>query len=144
MNTAIHGQRYRYYDLIMALFVTVLICANFIGAAKVCVVDLPFYGEFHFGSGILFFPISYLFGDILTEVYGYARARKVVWAGFGSLIFTTLVTWSVLTLPPAADWPHQEAFETVFGNSWRVVAASMTAYFFGDDLDERPGVAAIA
>ena len=72
---------YRYYDLVMAAFVTVLVCANVIGAGKVAQV-----GGFTFGAGVLFFPISYVFGDILTEVYGYALARRVVWAGCGALV----------------------------------------------------------
>ena len=77
------GKRtFRYYDLVMVAFVTVLLCSNLIGAAKVA----TFHGV-TFGAGILFFPISYVFGDILTEVYGYARARKVVWAGFAAMIF---------------------------------------------------------
>jgi uncharacterized PurR-regulated membrane protein YhhQ (DUF165 family) len=80
-------RRYRYYDLVMAAFVTVLVCANVIGAAKVAQV-----GPFTFGAGVLFFPISYVFGDVLTEVYGYARARKVVWAGFGALAFASLMS----------------------------------------------------
>jgi hypothetical protein len=118
---------YRYYDLVMAAFVTVLLCANLIGASKRCTV----WG-FTFGAGVLFFPISYVFGDVLTEVYGYARARKVVWAGFGALIFASFMSWAVLSFPPAADWPHQPAFETVFGGTPRIVAASLTAYFCGE------------
>src|SRR5919106_3959572 len=82
---------YRYYDLVMAAFVTVLLCANLIGAAKVARV-----AGLTFGAGVLFFPISYVFGDVLTEVYGYARARKVVWAGFGALIFASVMSAIVL------------------------------------------------
>ena len=118
---------YKYYDLIMAGFVTVLICSNFISAAKPVTV-----GGFTFGAGVLFFPISYLFGDILTEVYGYARSRKVVWAGFGAITFTSLVSWVVVHLPPAAGWPNQPAYEAVFGGAPRVVAASMMAFFTGE------------
>ena len=118
---------YRYYDLIMAAFVTVLICSNFISAPKRVTL-----GGLTFGAGVLFFPISYLFGDILTEVYGYARSRKVVWAGFGALAFTTLVSWSVVTLPPDPSWPNQAAYVAVFGNSWRIVAASMVGFFVGE------------
>jgi queuosine precursor transporter len=118
---------YRYYDLLTAAFVTVLLCANLIGASKVCQV----WG-FTFGAGVLFFPISYIFGDVLTEVYGYARARKVVWAGFGGLIFASCMSWAVLAFPPAPDWPHQQAFQTVFGNTPRIVAASLIAYFCGE------------
>ena len=71
----------------MAAFVAVLLCSNLIGVHKVSYINLPFYGEYIYGAGVLFFPISYLFGDILTEVYGYARSRKVIWAGFAALIW---------------------------------------------------------
>ncbi len=118
---------YRYYDLVMAAFVTVLLCANVIGAAKVAEV-----GGFVFGAGVLFFPISYVFGDILTEVYGYARARKVVWAGFAALAFASFMSWAVLAFPPAPGWPHQAAYETVFGATPRIVLASLVAYFCGE------------
>lgn len=118
---------YRYYDLVMAAFVTVLLCANVIGASK----RASLLG-FQFGAGVLFFPISYLFGDILTEVYGYARARRVVWAGFVALIFAAFMSWAVLAFPPAPDWPHQAAFETVFAGTPRIVLASLAAYFSGE------------
>jgi hypothetical protein len=118
---------YRYYDLVMAAFVTVLLCANVIGAAKVAEI-----GGFVFGAGVLFFPISYVFGDVLTEVYGYARARKVVWAGFGALAFASFMSWAILAFPPAPGWPHQEAYETVFGATPRIVLASLIAYFSGE------------
>ena len=118
---------YRYYDLVMAAFVTVLLCANLIGASKVC----RLWG-FTFGAGVLFFPISYIFGDVLTEVYGYARARKVVWAGFGAEIFAAFMVWAVLAFPPAPGWPHQAAFQTVLGGTPRIVAASLLAYFCGE------------
>jgi uncharacterized integral membrane protein (TIGR00697 family) len=118
---------YRYYDLVMASFVTVLLCANVIGAAKVAQV-----GGFTFGAGVLFFPISYVFGDVLTEVYGYARARKVVWAGFGALAFASFMSAVVLAFPPAPGWPHQAAYERVFGATPRIVLASLVAYFCGE------------
>jgi len=132
MNQTPPGSRatprgYRYYDLVMAAFVTVLLCANLIGAAKVAQV-----GGFTFGAGVLFFPISYVFGDVLTEVYGYARARKVVWAGFGALAFASFMSWATLAFPPAPDWPHQAAYETVFGGTPRIVLASLVAYFCGE------------
>lgn len=111
----------------MAIFVTVLLCSNLIGPAKIWTI----YG-YSFGAGILFFPISYLFGDILTEVYGYARARKVVWSGFGALVFASFMSWVVLTLPPAHDWPHQSAHEIVFSTTPRIVLASITAYWVGE------------
>lgn len=120
-------KQYRYYDFVLATFVTVMLCSNVIGAAKVFQI-----GGMTFGAGILFFPISYLFGDILTEVYGYAQARRVVWSGFGALIFASLVSWLVIHLPPAPGWNDQAAFETVFGATWRIVAGSLCAYFFGE------------
>ena len=122
-----HTKGYRYYDLVMAAFVTVLLCANLIGASKLATL----FG-FTFGAGVLFFPISYVFGDILTEVYGYARARKVVWAGFAALLFASLMSAIVLAFPPAEGWPHQAAFETVFGGTPRIALASLIAYFSGE------------
>ncbi len=118
---------YKYYDLVMAAFVTVLLCANVIGAAKRCQI-----AGFTFGAGVLFFPISYVFGDVLTEVYGYARARKVVWAGFGGLAFASFMSWAILAFPPAPDWNQQAAYETVFGGTPRIVLASLVAYFCGE------------
>lgn len=118
---------FKYYDLVMALFVTILLCSNVIGAAKVCTV----WG-FTFGAGVLFFPISYIFNDVLTEVYGYARARKVVWAGFGAIIFASFMSWVVVSLPPAAGWRDQGAYEAVFGQTPRIVFASLCAFFVGE------------
>ena len=125
---------YRYYDFVMAAFVCVLLCSNFIGAAKQAVVDLPLLGPTPFGAGILFFPISYIFGDILTEVYGYGRDRRVVWAGFGALVFASLMAWVVVSLPPGpSDYmkTYQPALEAVFGNAWRIAIGSMIAFWCG-------------
>lgn len=116
----------------MAAFVTVLICSNLIGPAKIAQLELPLAGAVTFGAGVLFFPISYVFGDILTEVYGYARARRVIWAGFAGLGFASLMTAVVVALPPAPFWSHQGAYEIAFGNTPRIVAASMLAYFCGE------------
>jgi uncharacterized integral membrane protein (TIGR00697 family) len=118
---------YKYYDFVMAAFVTVLLCSNLIGAAKLTTI----WG-ITFGSGVLFFPISYIFNDVLTEVYGYARARKVVWAGFGAIAFASIMSFVVVKLPPAAGWNDQPAYDAVFGNTWRIVAASITAFFAGE------------
>ena len=126
------ARNYRYYDLVMAAFVTVLICSNLIGPAKIAQVDFPLVGALTFGAGVLFFPISYVFGDILTEVYGYARARKVIWAGFAGLGFASFMSSVVVALPPAPFWQHQGAYEIAFGSTGRIVAASMTAYFCGE------------
>ncbi len=125
-------RQYRYYDLVMVAFVTVLICSNLIGPAKIAQLDLPLLGVVTFGAGVLFFPISYVFGDILTEVYGYDRARKVIWAGFAGLIFASVMATIVVALPPAPFWNHQAAYEVAFGSAWRIVLASMIAYFCGE------------
>jgi uncharacterized integral membrane protein (TIGR00697 family) len=120
-------RNYKYYDLVMAVFVSVLLCSNLIGVGKITSI-----GGFAFGAGNLFFPISYLFGDILTEVYGYARSRRVVWAGFGALIFASFMSYIVIALPPAEGYQHQEALEQIFGSTPRIVAASILAYFLGE------------
>lgn len=125
-------RNFRYYELVMAAFVTVLVCSNLIGPAKIAQFDLPVVGVLTFGAGVLFFPISYVFGDILTEVYGYARARRVIWAGFAGLAFASFMAAVVVALPPAPFWTHQAAYEVAFGNAPRVVAASMFAYFCGE------------
>ncbi len=123
---------YRYYEFVMAAFVTVLICSNLIGPAKIAQFELPVLGAIVFGAGAMFFPISYVFGDILTEVYGYARARRVIWAGFAGLGFASFMAAVVVALPPAPFWKHQAAYEVAFGSTWRIVAASMAAYFCGE------------
>lgn len=133
MIRPIHQRRqYRYYELVMAAFVVVLICSNLIGPAKIAQVTLPYLGVVTFGAGVLFFPISYVFGDILTEVYGYARARKVIWAGFAGLGFASFMAAVVVALPPAPFWHNQPAYEIAFGSTWRIVLASMSAYFCGE------------
>jgi uncharacterized integral membrane protein (TIGR00697 family) len=127
-------RNYRYYDFVMVAFVTVLVCSNFIGAAKQAVIDVPGIGPIPFGAGVLFFPISYIFGDILTEVYGYGRDRRVVWAGFAALAFASFMAWVVVSLPPGpSDYmkSYQPALEAVFGNAWRIALASMVAFWCG-------------
>ena len=123
---------FRFYDLVMAAFVTILLLSNLIGASKPSYIDVPGFGHWSFGAGVLFFPISYIIGDVLTEVYGYARARRVIWTGFAALLFMTFMAWIVVLLPPAEGWPGQDAYEFVFGNSWRIVLASMVAFWAGE------------
>jgi len=133
MNRPVHrAGQFRYYELVMAAFVIVLICSNLIGPAKIAQMNLPLLGVVTFGAGVLFFPISYVFGDILTEVYGYARARKVIWAGFTGLGFASFMAAVVVALPPAPFWKNQAAYEVAFGSTWRIVLASMCAYFCGE------------
>lgn len=116
----------------MAAYVCVLLCSNLIGPAKVSTVQLPLIGPVTFMAGVLFFPISYLFGDVLTEVYGYARDRRVVWAGFGALAFATFMAAVIVHLPPADFWrSKQEAVETIFGNTPRIIMASVIGFLCG-------------
>jgi len=123
---------FRYYDFVMAAFVTILLLSNLIGASKPSYVPLPGGDPWIFGAGVLFFPISYIIGDVLTEVYGYARARRVIWTGFAALAFMAFMAWVVVSLPPAEGWPFQSDYENVFGNSWRIVIASMVAFWAGE------------
>jgi len=129
---AIEGRRLRYYDYCMAAFAVILICSNLIGAGKVAELDLPLVGIVTFGAGILFFPLSYVLGDVLTEVYGYARARRVVWVGFAASIFTAGMATVVVAMPPARDWTGQETLAAVFGQAPRIFAASITAFWAGE------------
>ena len=125
-------RQFRYYDFVMAAFVAILLLSNLIGASKPSFVTLPGGTEWKFGAGVLFVPISYVIGDVLTEDYGFARARRVIWTGFAALAFMAFMAWVVVALPPARDWPNQGAYEAVFGNSWRIVLASMTAFWVGE------------
>ena len=147
-------REYRYYEFVMVAFVVILVCSNLIGPAKIAQVELPSFlvdavnafGQmtahiglpfgvshyFVFGAGVLFFPISYVFGDILTEVYGYARSRRVIWAGFAGLAFASFMSYVVVALPPAPFWKNQAAYEIAFGLTWRISLASMIAYFCGE------------
>jgi uncharacterized integral membrane protein (TIGR00697 family) len=130
--TAGTPRNYRYYDLIMAAYVCILLCANLIGPAKVATVQVPLFGAVSFVAGVLFFPLSYIFGDILTEVYGYARDRRCVWAGFAALAFAALMAAVIVHLPPAPEWrPRQAEIEHVFGSTWRIVGASIIAFWSG-------------
>ncbi len=111
----------------MAAFVAVLLCANIIGVQKRSVV-----AGFEFGTGILFFPLSYVFGDVLTEVYGYARSRRVIWAGFGAMIFAALMSWVIVKMPAADGWTLQPAYESIFGSTPRIIFASLMAFWAGE------------
>jgi len=144
------GAHFRYFDIVMTAFVVILVLSNVVGAGKRAVVDLPWIGLWPFGAGILFFPISYVLDDILTEVYGYARARRVVWVGFAALCFLVVMEWTVVALRPAADWTGQGHYEYVFGLpphlidhfpyvdvgiGGRIAFASLCAFWVGDLLN---------
>lgn len=142
----------RYYDFVMAAFVAILLLSNIIGASKLSSVSVA--GQpFTFGAGILFFPIGYVIGDVLTEVYGYARARRVIWTGFAALIFMAFMSYVVVALPAADGWQcaaagdplnvaaveaHgaasvcQSTYVSVFGSTWRIVIASLAGFWAGE------------
>ena len=120
-------RHFRYFDYVMAAFVAILLLSNLIGASK-----LASLGGYTFGAGILFFPVSYVIGDVLTEVYGYANARRCVWMGFAAMAFMAFMSWAVVTMPAADGWGGQAAYESVFGSTWRIVAASMIAFWAGE------------
>ena len=124
---ALARHQFLYYDYVMAAFVVVLLLSNIIGAAKLSAV-----AGYEFGAGILFFPLGYVLGDILTEVYGYARARRVIWAGFAALLFMAFMSWAVVSMPPAPGWDGQDAYEKLFGQVPRIVLASITAFWAGE------------
>ncbi|MEL6111389.1 MAG: queuosine precursor transporter [Pseudomonadota bacterium] len=129
------AHQFRYYDFVMAAFVAILICSNLIGAAKlVQFFEAKIFGfdVGVFGAGILFFPLSYVLGDVMTEVYGYARARRIVWAGFAAVGFMALMSLVVVAMPPAPGWDNQPAYEAVFGVTPRIVFASMVAFWAGE------------
>lgn len=119
-------RHYKHLDAITALFVSVLLISN-VASSKI--LNL---GPFTFDGGTILFPLSYIFGDILTEVYGYSRSRRVIWMGFVASLLMSAVFIFVGALPPAADWPHQEAYDAILGLTPRIVLASLTAYFCGE------------
>ncbi len=142
-------RHFRYYDYVMAAFVAILLLSNLIGASKLSVVNLSWLtgptswlpwswlgigpdGLMIFGAGILFFPLSYVIGDVLTEVYGYANARRCVWMGFAALLFMAFMSYVVVAMPAADGWDGQAAYESVFGSTWRIVAASILAFWAGE------------
>lgn len=118
---------YKYLDIAMVISVVTLLLANFAGNSKITQI-----GQLTFTSGIIFFPVSYLLGDVLTEVYGYSKSRRVIWISFGALIISAIIIKIMILLPPAKEWHNQEAFEIIFGNTWRTAIASMIAFWAGE------------
>jgi uncharacterized PurR-regulated membrane protein YhhQ (DUF165 family) len=141
-------RHFRYFDYVMAAFVAILLLSNLIGAAKLATM----WG-FTFGAGILFFPVSYVIGDVLTEVYGYSNARRCVWMGFFALLFMAFMSFVVVAMPADPNWgcassgdplfasvvqAHdagtvcQTTYVSVFGSTWRIVGASVMAFWAGE------------
>lgn len=154
-------QQFRFYEFVMAAFVAILLLSNIIGAAKLTFVDVPWWPEglwpapdgiFIYGAGILFFPLGYVIGDVLTEIYGFARARRVIWTGFAALVFMAIMSYVVVGLPPFSGWACvasetlvmpananasdgeicQQTYESVFGSTWRIVLASILGFWAGE------------
>ncbi len=120
------SKAFKHLDTITALFVTVLLISN-VASTKIVA-----FGPLTFDGGTILFPLSYIFGDILTEVYGYSRSRKVIWLGFIAALLMSVTFIVVGALPPAADWPNQEAYDRILGLTPRIVIASLIAYFAGE------------
>ena len=152
---------FRYYDFVMAAFVAILLLSNIIGAAKLTFVEVSWWpdgwwpaadGVFIYGAGILFFPLGYVIGDVLTEIYGFARTRRVIWTGFAAMIFLAFMSYVVVSLPAFDYWECagsaalelkgdpksvpgaicQQTYESVFGSTWRIVLASIIAFWAGE------------
>ncbi|MEW5958072.1 MAG: queuosine precursor transporter [Chloroflexota bacterium] len=131
-------KQYKYYDFITALFVAVLLISNIASAAKIIDWGVSILGlPLAFDAGTLLFPISYIFGDILTEVYGYKRSRRVIWAGFAAAGLMAFTFWLVGLMPGEATWEGyagQEAYNAILGGvaSGGIIIASLSAYFAGE------------
>lgn len=119
-------RNYKHLDTITALFVAVLMISN-VAASKITSI-----GALTFDAATILFPLTYIFGDILTEVYGYARSRKVIWLGIACNVLLALTLMIVTKLPAAADWPLQESFKAILGQTPRIVLASILAFFAGE------------
>jgi queuosine precursor transporter len=117
---------YKYLSFITGIFTATLLISNTLDT------KIFAFGPFNLPSGIILFPLAYIFGDILTEVYGYALSRKVIWTGFTSLLLMILAYELARVLPGAAFWPHQQAYDNILGHVPRLVIASVTAYFIGE------------
>ncbi len=126
MSKLVSERSYRHIDTITGLFVAVLLIANIISSKIIHIGIFPFTG------GIVIFPLSYIFGDILTEVYGYKRSRKVIWLGFACNILMAIVLIIVGVLPSAPQWHDQTSYERILGQTPRIVLASLLGYFAGE------------
>lgn len=120
-------KQYKYLDIATVGFVLTLFLSNFVGNAKVAQIS-----NFTFLAGVILFPVSYLLGDILTEVYGYAKSRRVIWLGFGALIISATLIQIMIVMPSPVSWENKAAFDSIFSNSFRVVASSMFAFWIGE------------
>lgn len=118
-----------YYEILVALLVTTLIVSN------IASVKLVQFGGLVFDAGTILFPLAYIIGDIITEIYGFRRMRRIIYVGLGMLALTTVTFWLVQILPAASDWPNQAAYDSILGVVWRIAGASMVAFFVGELLN---------
>jgi len=125
-NTSLDIKKYKHIDLITGLFVAVLLISNI---ASTKIIDI---WRFTFDGGTILFPLSYIFGDILTEVYGYRQSRRVIWIGFASALLMSLTLGLIGLIQPAQGWELQDAYMAILGQTPRIVAASLIAYFAGE------------
>ena len=131
-------KQYRFFDLIMAVFVTVLVVSNIASSAKIVDWGFGIFGlPMAFDAGTILFPVSYIFGDILTEVYGYRRARRVIWTGFACLALSAIIFWVVRLMPGEATWQGyagDEAYNAILGgmSTGGIVLASLAGYWAGE------------
>jgi uncharacterized integral membrane protein (TIGR00697 family) len=137
-NPAKNQPRHRYFDLVMAIFVTVLIVSNIASSAKIIDWGFSIIGvRMAFDAGTILFPVSYIFGDVLTEVYGFKRSRRVIWTGFGCLALSAVILWLVRIMPGESAWQSyagQQAYESILGgmSTGGIVVASLLAYLAGE------------
>lgn len=126
------AKAYKYLDYILAAFVTILLVSNIIGSIKItrlCITDELCFSA---TTGLFLFPASYLIGDLLTEVYGYSKSRKVIWTGFACLLATNLLILFFRFLPSDPNWGLQQEYSKIFSLSFRVSLASIVAYSCGE------------
>lgn len=135
---------YRFFPLVTAIFVTCLIVSNIIAVKLAFFGAIPVLGSLFLPVAVIIFPVAYIFGDVLTEVYGYSRARQVIWIGFGCNLLTVLAIWIAGRLPAAPFWTAgvydspaaaQQAYEAILGFSPRLLLASFAAYLAGEFLN---------
>jgi queuosine precursor transporter len=131
-------KQYRYFDLIMAFFVAILIISNIASSAKIIDWGFSIFGvRLVFDAGTILFPVSYIFGDVLTEVYGYRNSRRVIWTGFACALLASITLWVVGKLPGEANWlmnVGQDSYDAILGGvgSGAIIVASLVAYFGGE------------
>lgn len=120
---------FRYLDIFIALFIVTLIVSNIVS------IKIVGFGPIVFDAGTILFPLAYILGDVITEVYGFKRMRRILTLGISTLLITSLTFWVVGAMPAIAEWGNQDAYDATLGVVWRIVVASITAIFVGELLN---------